>query len=278
VWVLLDIRARVKPASIYVSLPLAGQRGDMIHHRRNHFRFILTLSILLAIAALAFSQAGKVLAHGSVDQSSSGPWQTGCGPGPGCVVLAQEFTPSVSPLYAVAITIGDQQPGLGNTTATVTVRAGAADTTGLTGPILATASLVNPPAPGGGAFGLVHFDFASPVTVTPGQVYTIQYTATTTRYHWIASLSSVYAGGRGYRDGFMAGDWHFQTYTTPAPALSVNDVSIAEGNSGSSQVGFQVSLSAASAQTVTVQAFTTTSGGGTASGAATTCRSSLLPL
>jgi hypothetical protein len=49
------------------------------------------------------------------------------------------------------------------------------------------------------------------------------------------------------------------TFTTAAPALSVNDVSVSEGNSGSSSATFTVSLSAASSAAVTV-AYATSDG------------------
>lgn len=64
----------------------------------------------------------------------------------------------------------------------------------------------------------------------------------------------------------LSGNWYYSAIllTPPAPTLSVSDVSVVEGNSGTASAVFTVRLSAASDQTVTTQ-FATTNGTATAS-------------
>jgi hypothetical protein len=169
----------------------------------------------------------SVLAHGIVDQS----YLPGSADTASWVMryfqpIGQEFTPSASVLAGVDVDLRTINARDGDATITVNIRKGT-----ISNPVLATASQIVPAyTPGAPREGLTHFDFPSPLAVTPGQKYVLEVQATTPTHMWrgyneAASSHPVYPGGQAIFSGRLAedvvefgdSDLFFQTYSVTTP-------------------------------------------------------------
>jgi hypothetical protein len=178
------------------------------------------LAILLATAGV-FGLAGRnnaefvlakpVFAHGVVDQSNLLP-----------VIITnrvvrqilafqpqgQEFVPSTPILVAVDVGLDTLNAGSGDDTITVNIRKGS-----ISDPVLATASQNVPD----GFVGLRHFDFSSPLQVTPCDTYVLEVEATEVTHGWVGfGPPDPYPAGSNIISGSVqppGEDYVFQTYT-----------------------------------------------------------------
>ncbi len=177
-----------------------------------HSSTVTVLALILIIGAVAPFMIGDVLAHGNVDQSNpvgaGGSQILANGP------VAQEFTPSQPILVAVDVNLSlaiDE----GSDTLTVNIREGS-----LASPVLATTSQLVAPCPNIPPFacGLTHFDFPSPLMVTPGNTYILELQATKTTHAWVRA-DGGYSRGAAIIQGIVepAFDFSFQTYSQPTP-------------------------------------------------------------
>jgi len=138
------------------------------------------------IGLIILPQVTNVMGHGSVDQSFTGPFNqalsiwTGF---PDFQPIGQEFTPSISDLAAVDLivfdTVGGTPPGEVDTI-TVTIWSGSigGNMIGQKSQQVTTigAESFNPRT--------IHFDFDSPLTLTPGNIYVIQASSTQNFFGW----------------------------------------------------------------------------------------------
>jgi len=83
------------------------------------------------------------------------------------------------------------------------IRSGLGGADGLQGPIVATSNLSSIST----IFGTVHFDFAAPVTLTPGNTYVVEFTTgvLSTLSLGLNLSPDVYAGGLALLSGFAVG-------------------------------------------------------------------------
>jgi hypothetical protein len=125
-------------------------------------------SAVLTVAALVAAVVPTAMAHPfRIDQASEGNPFGGYGISAETGnTIGQEFTPTFSALDVVEIGLGPRDPS--NFGMRVNIRAG-----GLDGPVVGTslpAVIQGGPVP----VAVFHMDFASPVPLTPGNLYVIQ--------------------------------------------------------------------------------------------------------
>jgi len=113
-------------------------------------------------------------------------------------------------------------------------------------------------------------NLGSPITLNAGGVAQFTTTSLSTGTH---TITADYSGDGNFltSTGTLSGG----QVVKPQPTLSINDVSIAEGHSGTSVLNFTVTLSAASSLTVTAN-YATTNGTATAPSDYTAIASTLL--
>jgi hypothetical protein len=175
---------------------------------------LFTLSLM--VIALILFMSSDLFAHGIVDQSN--PVGGGSSQISAHMPLGQEFTPSQRTLAAVDVNLGlamDEGADL----LTVNIRKGT-----ITSPILATMSQMVAPCPDTPPYscGLVHFDFPTPLQVTPGEIYVLELQATNRTHGWIGA--DGYPGGAAIIQGEVAPafDYSFQTYAQAAINVSID--------------------------------------------------------
>lgn len=141
------------------------------------------LMLLGPVAGLSTARA-----HGTIDQSYLIGTAVTCTL-PSCVV-GQEFTPTVSSLTAVDLFLVSFLPTTPGSPVSVTVNIRSGTIAGL---ILGSKTqIINAPA----VMSQVHFDFDSPVTLTPGAIHVIQ-VQSTSNLGWGADFCGAYPGGVG---------------------------------------------------------------------------------
>jgi hypothetical protein len=147
------------------------------------------------------SLAARLAEHGTVDQdnTSGGGSFTSCG---GSGSQYQSFTPSVSPLQAVELSLVRGTPAF--LTSAVRIRQGSPG-----GAVLATAST---PVP---ASGPTHFDLPSPLVVLPETPYVIEWVDTGGIF-WSKNPTSTYPRGQAFGCTGLAiptEDFRFRTFS-----------------------------------------------------------------
>jgi hypothetical protein len=178
----------------------------------------INLALTLLIGVAVWLTAGVAFAHGLVDQSNLGY-------GGGTLIsvhipIGQEFTPFQPILVAVDIAFRGGNPENETDTITVNIRKGT-----ITSPVLASTSQVVPPCPNMPPYtcGLTHFDFSTPLQVTPGDIYVLELTATNGSHAWM-HVDGGYASGAAIIQGNVepAFDFAFQTYYLPSIEVAVD--------------------------------------------------------
>jgi hypothetical protein len=152
----------------------------------------------------------------------------------------QEFTPTAPVLTGVDVHLATVTRG-GDDTITVNIRKG-----NIENPVLATASQSVPE----GFDGLKHFDFPSPLIVTPGDTYILQVQATKPTHAWSGTSAATrlglrlfqsevfYPGGRAIVFGRLAedSDMLFQTYTGQPTLNLIREAPLAAWTSDSGRI------------------------------------------
>jgi hypothetical protein len=131
--------------------------------------------------------AKPVFAHGVVDQIYIRTADTSVNEA-ACAIIycqpfGQEFTPSAPVLVGVDVELVATNAS-GDDTITVNIRKG-----NIGNPVLATASQIVPESIHA---GLMHFDFPSPLAVTPGETYVLEVQATKSTHAWSGSKQDLY--------------------------------------------------------------------------------------
>lgn len=168
-------------------------------------------AFLLVLGALAVPAFG----HGIVDQQYPGPFTHDMGINASGGVT-QEFTPTADNISAVDVFL------TGDGTAppiplTINIRAGSVG-----GPVIGTSTVILPAGIAADASNpyVLHVDFASPIALTPGGLYSVQIDPDGGFYGVAASFGDAYPGGAGYQGTFTCCgiDWGFRTYSSePEP-------------------------------------------------------------
>jgi len=161
---------------------------------------IPVLASILILGTLGLPQS--VFSHGNIDQSFTGPC-TGGGLNVNAFVPAgQEFTPTVSNLASVDLFLSDPPV---TTSVTVKIHLGS-----VTGPIVGTITQ-NVPFP---VSTPVHFDFPSPIPLTPGSIYVIEATSPGPfGLSWCVGVGNPYTGGSAIKSGNpQSFDFAFTTF------------------------------------------------------------------
>jgi hypothetical protein len=167
------------------------------------------LGIAIGLVALSSLAIPSASAKGRVDQSVIGPWQ---GSFSLVLDLKQTFRPEATSLTGVNVALA--RMGQGPTNVTLSVRSAS-----LTGPVIATSSrFITDYAPGqpfdfDAGIRLEHFEFATPATTVPGELYVIQLHADNGGLGWVEPGYDGYPGGNAYRgtQAITAWDFMFQT-------------------------------------------------------------------
>jgi len=151
-------------------------------------KFCLVLVTVGLILSLTITSPSSVRAHGTIDQSYLFGTAALCTL-PSCLT-GQEFTPTVSNLVAVDLFLVSFSPTLPGSPVSVTVNIRAAT---IAGSILGTKTqIIAAPA----VVSQVHFDFDSPIPLTPGVIHVIQ-VQSSSNLGWGADFCGVYPGGVG---------------------------------------------------------------------------------
>lgn len=129
--------------------------------------------------------------------------------------IGQSFTPTLSGLDAVELMMIDSEGPPGNVF--VRIR-----TDTINGSIIGTSFTNSLPD---GSAGILHFDFASTVALTPGNVYVIEAVleSGSSNVHWIGSDSNPYSGGTAFLAGGVWADddmWFREGLHTAVPEPS----------------------------------------------------------
>ena len=146
---------------------------------------------LLAIAGFGFTLSQTVFAHGTIDQQNVSSSTFGVQV-PGNQPQGQEFTPTQAGLAAIDLDFGGDYCTT-SSTITLSIREET-----ISGPILGTASRVlTCPWPR----GWVHFDFSSPIALTCGEVFVLQFSSPDSSHLVWGTQRNVYSGGRAILRG-----------------------------------------------------------------------------
>jgi uncharacterized repeat protein (TIGR01451 family) len=223
-----------------MSLTLPKEAHLMVSFIRNRRLAVSAILVILLATAGAFGLAERnnsgnvpgssgfvlekpVFAHGVVDQSYIRTADTSVNEA-ACAIIycqpfGQEFTPSAPALVGVDVELVATNAS-GDDTITVNIRKG-----NIGNPVLATASQIVPESIDA---GLMHFDFPSPLAVTPGETYVLEVQATKSTHAWSGSKQDLYPRRQAIvygrlaeeEEGLEGWDLYFQTYTviTPKPA------------------------------------------------------------
>jgi len=199
---------------------------------------------LIALCTFLVSSVGltgipKASAHGIVDQTDLAALPNTSVPSSS--ILRQSFTPTANNLVAVDLRLACT-PG-----AVITVL--------ILNPSGIQIGSSNTPCPVSGG-GVVHFDYAPSIVLVPGIPHSIQLVLVLSPSTWLASTSNPYPGGQAFVGGTPQPtmDFIFATYNQalPPPTISINDVTLAEGNSGTTSFDFTVTRSGDTTGTSTV--------------------------
>jgi hypothetical protein len=150
------------------------------------------LKMLFAIVMLCIS----CQAFGVVDQSNSvaNPWGTNGG-GPGWAYYGQSFTPTLTGLDFVQFKlVGGNEDG-SPVSMVVDILSGVSGTNGMEGAVLATSAPVSVVSALDG-YAIYTFNFASTVSLVPGQVYVARVSSLAGNFGIMLTASDVYAGGQ----------------------------------------------------------------------------------
>ena len=162
------------------------QGNSIVPARRPLRRFVVAAAIVMVAC---FAAPGLAQAHGLVDQSNVPPnnQSSGCGVGGS---QFQSFTPTQGTLAAVDLRLAATPTG--TYPLTINVRSGSP-----TGPIVATATTT---AFVGALPGtIVHFELASPILLTAGATYVIEWVQTAAGLEWAWYQSTnPYPGGNAF--------------------------------------------------------------------------------
>jgi len=149
------------------------------------------VAIAFSVLLLVPLGAQNAFAHGTVDQSFTGPF-AGFGSVTTFEAFGQEFTPTVSSLVAVDVFLQpNAAAGTGTTdTQTVTIRSDSKS-----GTILGSASKVVTGV-AGDPISPQHFDFDPPVSLTPGSIHVVTVKVqSSTAFNWLILEGNPYPGG-----------------------------------------------------------------------------------
>ena len=167
---------------------------------------------LLAIALSGFALSQTVFAHGTIDQQNISSSTFGVQV-PGNQPQGQEFTPTGAALVGVDLDFEGIEticPTHASSTISVLIREES-----ISGPVLGTTSLVLAcPSPR----EWVHFDFPSPIALTCGEIFVLEFRSAD-RLHLVwGTQKNVYSGGRAILRGTTRStiDWRFRTYSGTA--------------------------------------------------------------
>ena len=158
----------------------------------------MKLLSILAIAALVSPWAS---AQGTLvydQQTTTGDIDPGYGAGTAISLIGppwgQSFTPSLDTVGFIALPLDDPSSGFGGATVWVNLMSGS-----VSGPVMAS---TEPITLGGGFNGTFYFNFATPVSVTPGVQYyfTVKEAFGGTRVN-VVDIESSYPGGSIYVGG-----------------------------------------------------------------------------
>lgn len=143
--------------------------------------------------------AKPIFAHGVVDQSYIRTADTSVSEA-ACAIIycqpfGQEFTPSAPVLAGVDVELVATNAS-GDDTITVNIRKG-----NIENPVLATASQTVSQSIHA---GLIHFDFPSPLAVTPGDTYVLEVQGTESTHAWSGSKQDLYPGRQAIVYGRLA--------------------------------------------------------------------------
>lgn len=175
-----------------------------------------TAAVLIILATLVLSSMPVVSGHGTVDQSFAGPFPFLVRPGP----QGQSFTPTASNLVAVDLVLCGPR-GVTDTLTAHIRQLGFPDLLG--GPVLGSTRLtllaegctfaVDPDGTRVLFAQIIHFDFSSPIPLTPGNLYVIQFQPPL-GWAWAANPNDLYTRGNGIFDNFFHRglDFGFTTY------------------------------------------------------------------
>lgn len=180
---------------------------------------VASLVVVAAHVVVAWCLAGvEALAHGLPDQVNNPPATTTYSCGAGGVPLAQEFTPAVAQLVAVEIFLraGGAFPPDG---LDLDLRLLAAD-----GQELGAATVRVPGPVAAGRVVAAHFDFNSPVAVTPGARHRLAWeTVVPSELSWLGADGDPYPRGDALScagEVIVGRDYNFITYGPAAPSPS----------------------------------------------------------
>ena len=188
------------------------------------------------VSSVGLTGIPKASAHGTVDQTDLAALTTTTVSSGS--TLRQGFTPTASNLVAVDLRLSCT-PGTGMTVQILNNALAQIGTSSASCPLSGS--------------GIVHFDYTS-IPLSPGGQFFIQLVPSSSAWH--ASTSNPYPGGQAFVSGSpqLTTDFIFATYSqaSPPPTISINDLILVEGNSGTTSFDFTVTRSGDTTGTSTV--------------------------